>query len=193
MKTEVPQLRSDDPKWVEMYGKVALSGEPVHFDNYSLALQRHYDVFAYSPAPRQFAALFMDITERKRAEQQIEILSRFPEENPNPVMRIDQDGKLLYANKASQPLLDEWDCEVGQFLPHPWRKTAIEAFSTQKEGTTDVQCGDKVYSVRFVPITGAGYVNLYGRDVTEQVKSDRGIAESARRAGSARPGAHPGA
>ncbi len=170
-RNEIPQLRDDDPKWVEIYGKVALSGEPVHFDNYSTALQRHYEVYAYCPAPRQFAVLFMEITERKHSEQQIEILSRFPGENPNPVMRINRDGKALYANKASQPILDEWRCEVGQLLPQPWRDMAIEAFATQKEGSTDLQCGNTVYSLSFVPIPGAEYVNLYGRDVTEQEKA----------------------
>lgn len=58
----------EDQKWVEMYGKVALTGEPCQFDNYSPVLSKHFEVFAYSPAPRQFAVLFMDITERKQAE-----------------------------------------------------------------------------------------------------------------------------
>jgi PAS domain S-box-containing protein len=61
-------LPDDDPNWVRIYGKVALTGEPVHFENFSPALNRHYDVFSYRPAPRQFAVIFMDITERKRME-----------------------------------------------------------------------------------------------------------------------------
>ena len=59
----------DDPYWIEEYGKVALTGESIHFDNYSPALQRHYDVYAFQPAPRQFAVIFTDITERKQAEE----------------------------------------------------------------------------------------------------------------------------
>ena len=62
-------LPNDDPNWVRIYGKVALTGEPVHFENFSPALNRHYDVVAYRPAPRQFAVIFMDITERKRMEE----------------------------------------------------------------------------------------------------------------------------
>jgi two-component system sensor kinase len=61
-------LPNNDPYWVDIYGKVALTGEPVHFENYSSALNRHYEVFAYCPAPRQFAVIFTDFTERKRAE-----------------------------------------------------------------------------------------------------------------------------
>jgi PAS domain S-box-containing protein len=62
-------LPGDDPKWLHMYGEVALTGVPVQFENYSPALKRHYEVLAYSPAPRQFAVIFMDVTERKRAEE----------------------------------------------------------------------------------------------------------------------------
>ncbi|NOH02173.1 MAG: PAS domain S-box protein [Chloroflexi bacterium] len=57
--------------WIETYGRVALSGEPAHFDRHSVILDRHYEVYAYCPTPGQFAVLFMDITERKRAEQEL--------------------------------------------------------------------------------------------------------------------------
>jgi PAS domain S-box-containing protein len=62
-------LPDDDPKWVRMYGEVAMTGKSVHFENYSPALKKYYEVFAYSPAPGQFAVLFIDITERKHVEQ----------------------------------------------------------------------------------------------------------------------------
>jgi PAS domain S-box-containing protein len=67
-RTKNQVLPDDDPFWVEAYGKVALTGEPVHFENYSPALNRHYEVFAYCPAPRQFAVVFSEITDRKRME-----------------------------------------------------------------------------------------------------------------------------
>lgn len=57
--------------WIEIFGRVALTGQPAHFDSYSKDLNRHYDVYAYCPAPRQFAAVFMDVTERRRAEQEL--------------------------------------------------------------------------------------------------------------------------
>jgi light-regulated signal transduction histidine kinase (bacteriophytochrome) len=50
---------------------VAIKGEPIHFDNYSPVLKRHYEVFAYRPAPRRFAVIFMDITYRKQAEIEV--------------------------------------------------------------------------------------------------------------------------
>jgi PAS domain S-box-containing protein len=62
--------------WIDTYSQVALEGTPVHFENYSDPLGRWYGVFAYRTAPRQFAAVFADITERKEAEIRLEEASR---------------------------------------------------------------------------------------------------------------------
>ena len=70
-KTHNEVLPGDSPEWLKVYGKVALTGEPVNFDNYSPALQRHYEVFSYRPMPGQFAVNFMDVTERKRMEENL--------------------------------------------------------------------------------------------------------------------------
>ena len=58
--------------WFEIYGKIALTGEPAHFENEAKALGRYYDVHAYrvgGPGSRKVAILFNDITVRKQSEQ----------------------------------------------------------------------------------------------------------------------------
>jgi PAS domain S-box-containing protein len=57
--------------WVDLYAPVALHGESVHFDDFSPRLGRYYEIFAYCPAPRQFAVLFLDISERRLAEKRV--------------------------------------------------------------------------------------------------------------------------
>jgi PAS domain S-box-containing protein len=60
--------------WFDTFGKVALTGEPVHFENEAKALGRFYDVFAYrigGPESAKVAVLFNDITGRKLAEQHL--------------------------------------------------------------------------------------------------------------------------
>jgi len=57
--------------WFELYGEVALTGQPARFVNEARALNRWFDVSAYrigQPERRRVAILFNDITERKRAE-----------------------------------------------------------------------------------------------------------------------------
>ena len=65
-------LPDTEPSWIKAYGEVTLTGKPIHFENYSSALKRHYEVFAYRPAPRRFAVIFLDITERKQAEIEVQ-------------------------------------------------------------------------------------------------------------------------
>jgi PAS domain S-box-containing protein len=63
--------------WFEIYGQVALTGEPVRFENGSDAMRRWFDVFAFrveEPEKRRVALLFTDISEQKRAEQERERL-----------------------------------------------------------------------------------------------------------------------
>lgn len=58
--------------WYEIYGKVALTGESIRFENEAKALNRYYDVSAYKVGgqdSRKVAILFNDITERRRMEQ----------------------------------------------------------------------------------------------------------------------------
>jgi PAS domain S-box-containing protein len=70
-RTVLQVLPDEDPKWIEIYGSVALTGEPVHFENYSPVLKRYYEVFSYCPAPKEFAVIFMDITQRKFSEEEL--------------------------------------------------------------------------------------------------------------------------
>jgi PAS domain S-box-containing protein len=57
--------------WFEIYGRIALTGEPMRFENEAKQLERWYDVYAFrveDPKRRRVGILFNDITERKRAE-----------------------------------------------------------------------------------------------------------------------------
>jgi len=65
--TEV--LPDIERSFISVYGRVALTGESMEFDQYAGSLGRHYEISAFSPAPGQFAASFVDVTARKRAEQ----------------------------------------------------------------------------------------------------------------------------
>jgi len=66
-------LPGEDPHWVTAYGAVALSGESIRFDHFSTVLNRHYRVFAFRPAPRQFAVLFHDVTEHRNLEEALRV------------------------------------------------------------------------------------------------------------------------
>lgn len=92
--------------WIERYGRVALTGEPDTFENYSCELGRHYQVTAYRPQPGQFAVLLSDITELKRTEaalRESEALHRsILNASPDDITIADLDGRVLMVSPAAQ-------------------------------------------------------------------------------------------
>lgn len=57
--------------WIETFGKVALTGEPIRFERYAKAVGKWFDVVAFSPEKGRFAALFVDINDRKQMEEEL--------------------------------------------------------------------------------------------------------------------------
>ena len=89
--------------WIETYGRVALTGEPVSFEKYYPApLDRWYEIFAYRPAPRRFAVIFLDISQRKRSEEALWAsetrLRRFYESGLLGVIYWNMQGQITDAN-----------------------------------------------------------------------------------------------
>ncbi len=77
-KTAKELLPTLDSFWFETYGKVALTGEPVRFENEAPAMGRWFDVYATrigAPGNYKVALLFSDITTRKQSEDTLRKLA----------------------------------------------------------------------------------------------------------------------
>ncbi|MEW6101048.1 MAG: PAS domain S-box protein [Candidatus Omnitrophota bacterium] len=118
-----------------------------------------------------------DITDAKKATETIEKLSRFPLENPSPVMRIARDCRLLFANKASEQLLKEWKCAIGQIVPGDWCKRVVSALRKGVKQEIEIGYGNRVFLFSLTPIKEGGYVNLYALDITERRKAEQELAK----------------
>lgn len=70
-KTVLELMPKTEKYWIETYGKVALTGEPCHIEDFSLSLDKHFDVWAYSPKNGQFAVIFIDITSKVNQQKRI--------------------------------------------------------------------------------------------------------------------------
>ncbi|MBI5557100.1 MAG: PAS domain S-box protein [Deltaproteobacteria bacterium] len=67
----LPHIREDDFDWIGVFGKVALTGEAVYFDQYIPKLNKWFSFAAYSPEQGFFAVVIRDITLSKQAEQKL--------------------------------------------------------------------------------------------------------------------------
>lgn len=67
-----------------------------------------------------FHTLYLhDITQRKARDQEIRSLAGFASESPIPMLRVSPGGRLLYNNRASEPLLKTWAGEGTSVLAKP--------------------------------------------------------------------------
>lgn len=123
--------------------------------------------FKNASGQRFIGGIGIDITKSRQAEQEVESLAMFPRENPSPIMRVSQDGTLLYANRASQRILRNWKCKVGNPVPEAVQQVVADVLSVKTGKSKDFSVGKVVYSIIFAPIPDSELVNLYGRDVTE--------------------------
>ena len=100
---------------------------------------------------------------RPQAEQPDKLyndLAKFPSENPYPVLRIHKDGTVLYANKASEPLLKARGSGMGQPAPAEWLRLVKKALSSGQVIREETKHEGRVFAFRAVPITNNDYVNF---------------------------------
>jgi PAS domain S-box-containing protein len=95
-----------EPFWIETYGRVALTGEPAHLENYSATLDRWFEVLAYRTLPGQFAVIFTDITGRKRNEEALrssekQFRSMFEKHQACMLLIEPKSGAIVDANPAA--------------------------------------------------------------------------------------------
>jgi class 3 adenylate cyclase len=98
--------------------------------------------------------------------EQLGAINRFPDDNPNPVMRMDADGHLIYANPASSGVRQAMAVEVGERVPADIRERF--AAVTPDHGFLEFTWDDRTFAVWPVPIPDLGFTNLYGMDVTAE-------------------------
>lgn len=96
--TEVqPSIRGSG--LIEIYGKVALSGEPARFEAFITQLGRHFDISAFQVGFGRFAAVFEDVTARKNAELELQIAATAFEAQEGMLI-TDANAVILRVNRA---------------------------------------------------------------------------------------------
>ncbi len=121
---------------------------------------------------------FSDLTEKDKSQEEIIKLSRFPNENPYPVLRVAVSGKILYHNKAGTNFLPYICKEDNVELSVEFMQLVQDCFNSGELCYQEVSCGECLYSIYMRPILEEHYVNIYGVDITDQRRIEKQLRHS---------------
>ena len=183
-------LPGAESHWIETYGEVALSGRPARFVNYSSDLRKYYEVFAYRPAPRQFAVIFVDVTERKEMEEERAKLWSAVERAGEGVFMLTVDKRFSYVNAAfckaygftrEELLGQSTEITRGDFHPRSFRDSLWSRLQSgdtwsgretrRKKDGSPVDMETTIAPVRDASGAIVHYVGVE-RDITEQLQME---------------------
>jgi two-component system cell cycle sensor histidine kinase/response regulator CckA len=95
----LPQI---EELWIETFCRVAITGEPAELENYVQELDRYYRARAYSPRQGRFVVVFEEITEQKKATQELrqreEQMRVLFESSRAGILMVDPAGTITLAN-----------------------------------------------------------------------------------------------
>ena len=83
-------------------------------------------------------------------------------ESKFPVIKIDFEGTILYANKAAFGIIQEWGCAASRKLPVNLMQTHPEFMDRQANLETEIVSANKVFKFNVIAFKEAGYTGLYG-------------------------------
>ncbi|HCE44666.1 MAG TPA: hypothetical protein DET40_14075 [Lentisphaeria bacterium] len=176
--------------WIERYGKVALGGEPIQFEEFSALLGKYFEGRAFSPGKGRFAVVFHDVTERKKNEDALlhaasEWRTTFDAVS-DAVWLLDVDQRIVRCNRATLELtgkdfkdvLGKHCCEVMHGTKQPLDGCPVLRMkkSRQKE-SQELKIGNKWFLVKVDPIfddkgeiSGAVHIvsDITGRKISEE-------------------------
>jgi len=182
--------------YLETYAKVTASKKPVYFETYFESIAKHFKISVFSPADGKFVTLFADITERKKAEEELIRLSNAVKMTKDSITISDLKGNIIDVNEATLKIygIDDKNDVIGkssfEFIAPKDRERAFvdmeevieKGYAIDKEYRVVIKNGSTIH----VEISTAimkdasgkpiGFVGLT-RDITERKQAEEELRE----------------
>ncbi|MBF0521918.1 MAG: PAS domain S-box protein [Candidatus Omnitrophica bacterium] len=177
---------ANEPPFLEQYAKVAETGESIRFETYFPPMNKHFLISAFSISRRQFATVFMDITESKKADEALQEKNRL-----NQILLDSFPGTALLLRPFTREIVasNKAGVDVGaipgkccfstwgqQDKPCPWCM-APALWSTGKAQHLEVEAGGVVWDAHWIPISDNLYMH-FAFDITIRRRAEEKIRES---------------
>lgn len=100
--------------------------------------------------------------------KEVHDIALFPMQNPDPLIRINFNGEILKNNPAAA-LLDFFEFENKQYRIDKFLKfVAKQINQSTNKFIIEANSNNLTYSLMCVPMPNEGYINIYGRNITDR-------------------------
>ena len=158
--------------------QVSLYGKATH-DNTLAMIEMVAGFTIASVILTLFAAYFVRAHLRESTDRRM--LAIFPERSPNPMLRLAEDGTVIYANEASLRLAMQLGmAQVSEILPVelPARLLAMTQNGLQRE-QCEYTVGDRVLDCTAHLLPDLHICHIYLADITERKEAERRLLHQA--------------
>jgi len=114
------------------------------------------------------------LEQKEYFQKEMEKISKsasFPNQNPNPILRIDLDGEIIFRNKKAEEFneitIDGQEHEIQNYF-----RKIIRDSNHKSNFEIEVNSNGTYYSFIICPILNEGYYNIYGNNITEKKESE---------------------
>ena len=114
---------------------------------------------------------FEDIRKLER-EGNEQFIEQFPSDDPNPILKVEKDGTIVYANRAAFLLLEHWGVREKERIPQTLRPSILRVLAQKSPEYLELTAGKRVYSAKLSPLPEEGCVNIYGFDMSKRVEAE---------------------
>ncbi|MFP6735876.1 MAG: EAL domain-containing protein [Rhodospirillales bacterium] len=118
--------------------------------------------------------LRQEATNRQKAEREVADMSQLPGANPEPVLRVAEDGSVEYANQSAQALLRHWSIAAGDKLPDAMMSVAADVRRSGQSALVEESVDERTFVLSLQP-SETSQVHIFGRDVTANKEAEERV------------------
>ena len=143
---------------VDLIGKTAITED---IANGEITVGKKSYLVYLVPVPEfDFIIIYgSDITANK-------LVNKFPDQNPNPVMRFNREMQLQYFNDASNYIVENWKIGINENIPDDIIAN-LENKNSPLIHNLEIEIGERTYYFNIVEIGEFDFFLLYGTDITD--------------------------
>jgi PAS domain S-box-containing protein len=121
-----------------------------------------------------------DITDRKRAEDEMHHLATFPRFNPIPIAEFNLQAEALFLNPAMRSAMERWGIDdPRRFIPPDWQQGLSSPDNIQPGADTqEVQVAGRIFEERIRLIPEFESLRVYAVDITERKWAEEALRRS---------------